>query len=88
MEVVDSLTAVMAGVHDQPVAMVEMVISSHGACLGEQGAKQRGVFRQRVRVRGDVALRDDQHVHGSLRIDVCKGDDVRSLMEACRGDSP
>lgn len=82
MEVVNGLSTVPACVDHKAVAVVEVLCTGDVAGFGEKSAQQAGILGQRVRMRGDVALGDHQQVHGSLRVDVRKGEDVCCFMKA------
>ena len=85
MEMVDGLATVRAGVHDEPVAAVEVMRAGDVAGLRQQPAQQPGVLRQCVGMGGDVTLGNDEYVRGGLRVDVGEGEHVFGLVKALGG---
>ena len=82
VEMVDGLAAVRAGVDDETVPVVEVLLASNVTGRGEQVAEQGGVLGQGFGVRRDVALGDDEHVDGGLRMNVGEGQGVGRFVEA------
>ena len=86
----DGLAAVGAGVDDEAVAAFEVLGAGDLGGGGEQFAEQGGVLGQGVGMGGDVALRDDEDVHGRLGVDVGEGEGVGIVVQArdgnCSGD--
>ncbi len=86
VEMFDSLAAVGAGVDDEAVAAFEVLGAGDFPGCGEKLAEQHGIFGQSVGVGGDVALRDDEHVHGRLGVDVGEGERVGIVVQARDGN--
>ena len=74
MQVVHSLPAIVACVHDDPVAIVQLLFACDLSRRGHQMAHQRRIFSQRLRRRANVLFGNDQQMRGRLRIDVGKAD--------------
>ena len=86
MEVVDGLTTVRVGVHDEAVAVIEVVLTGDLAGGREQIAEQGGVLGQSVGVRTDVTPGDDQHMDGCLGVNIGEGEGIGGLVEPFGGD--
>ena len=88
VNVLDRLTAVLAHVGDNTVAVRETARGSH---LGDR-LKDRGDLTRGRRVdsvsRLDVSLGHDENVDGSLRIYVAEGKDLFVLIDLGGGDIP
>ena len=86
MEMVDGLAAVGAGVEDEAVAVGELFLAGDFGGGGEEVAEDLAMLRRGVRVGDDVALGDEQKVHGRLGIDVGEAEGVFVLVDASDGD--
>ena len=73
MEMVDGLAAVIAGVNDYAVALVETFVASDSGCGPEQVTQQGWVMCAGFGERDDVFSRRDENVHGRLWVDVGEG---------------
>src|SRR5207237_9609400 len=87
VQVVDALTAVLAGVDDGAVAGLGYPL------LTRYRHSQHHHAADEVRVveiiqRPDVLFRDDQNVGGRLRIDVAEGEHLFVVHDHLRGDFP
>ena len=78
---VDGLAAVGSGIHDKPVALVEILLSGDLRCGGEQVPEQLCILGGCVRERSKVLLGNDQDVDRRLRVDVGEGNDLLVLEE-------
>ena len=78
---IDGLAAVRTGIDDQPVALIEILLSGDLRGGGEQMTEQPCILGGRVRERCEVLLRNDQDVDRRLRMDVREGDDLLVLEE-------
>jgi hypothetical protein len=77
MQVGDGFTGVWAGVDDQPIAsFLEPSLQSNLSGFQQEVAQQRLVRRPGFGQAGDRLLGDDQDVHGGLRADIVKGEDL------------
>ena len=87
MEVEHRLPAVLAVVRDQAITGALQTFTA-GEVPGdeEEPAEQRGIVHVGVPHGPDVAPRDQQDVHGGLRVDVPEGDDVVVLVDDVRRD--
>ena len=88
VEVFNRLAAVRTGVHDEAIAGLETLPPCDLGGGGEQAAEQTGIPGQRLGVGGDMALGDDQHMDGRLRVEVGEGHRVRAVIEPLHGDFP
>ena len=73
MDVVDGLATVFAGIDNSPIASVEAFRQGNLGGHPMQVADQRIVLFAGVSNRGNVFARNDEHMHGSLRIDISEG---------------
>lgn len=87
MEMVYGLSPVRTCVDDQAVAVVEVLRTGDVACFREQCAEETSVLGESMRVRADVAFRDDEDVDRRLRVDVGKSEDVVRFVETFRWNS-
>lgn len=86
VKMVDGLAAVLTGVDDDTIALVEPVHACELGCGREQMAEKRGLFRRGLGLRGDVLLGDDEQVGPSLRLDVRKPDAEFVFVHTVRRD--
>jgi hypothetical protein len=87
VKVVDGLASVPAGVDDHAVAIAEALGAGDPGRGLEQMAEQRRVLPARVRKRGEMPARSEQHVYRRLRIDVRKCVTLLVLVDGGRGDA-
>lgn len=81
MQMMHSLSAVVARVDDSPIATLRDPFASRDLG-GEQQRLAEQVGRETRRVeRGDVFLGNDKHVQGGLRIDVAKGQQALAIVD-------
>lgn len=74
VEMVDSLSALVAGVDDGAKSVGETLFSSD-FCSDEDEMPKKGLMGlQSVRLRGDVSLRDQENMRGSDGVEIAKGE--------------
>ena len=72
MQMMDRLSAIVARIHNDPVASIE-VQGTRSVCRGRhQKAQQRSIAGDALCQRGDMLFRNDQQMRRRLRIDVGK----------------
>ncbi len=64
------LSAVRSRIDNQPIAVLQLLLSSNLSGKGQETTEQRGVLGQCVSVRRNVLLWDDEYVYRSLGVDV------------------
>jgi hypothetical protein len=74
MEVVDGLSAVVAGVDDDAIAAIELMAAGEVGSDGHKVSEKRLVLRHGFGLRGDVFFWDDEQVCGCLRANVREAD--------------
>jgi hypothetical protein len=72
VEVVDCLPAVVTGIDDDAISLVELMLASQVRSSSHQVTEQRLMLRNSLRLGCDVFLRDDEQVCGGLGIDIGK----------------
>lgn len=83
---VDRLSAVIAGVDDDAIPVVQILTAGDLGGGAHQVAEERGVLPICLRERRDVKLGDDQKVSGRLRVDVGEGDAELVFVETIGGN--
>ncbi len=86
MEVVDRLTTIGARVYDEAIAVLEALGAGDFPGGGKQTTEQDGILRQGVCMGGNVALGNDENVHGGLRANVGEGQGVSIVVQPRDGD--
>jgi hypothetical protein len=86
VQVIYGLAAVLPGVDDETIAVVQLLLSRNLASQVQQVAEHRSVLRQSMCVRRDVLLRNDQYMHRSLRVDIRERERVLVLTQALGGN--
>ena len=86
MEVRDGLSAKRAVIHDQAEALGELEFFREDAGGQEQVAEHRLIGGGGFADAGDQFFRDDEQVHGSLRLNVMENDAEVVLVLDLRGD--
>jgi len=88
MQVVDSLTAIRAGVDDDPVAAVEPRAACNLGRLRYQMPQQHGVLCLSMGLRCNVFPGNDQQMRRRLRIDVREAQAKLILIHPLRRNRP
>ena len=86
MQMIDSLSAVGAGVDHQAKTIVEMLQLSDFIRCEEEFAQKLSLSRGRMSERSEVLLGDDQDMHRCLWVDVREREHMVVLVEACDRD--
>jgi hypothetical protein len=73
MEVIHGLSAVVAGVNDDAVALAQAFFAGYLGGDPDEVTEQSGVMSCCLGERGDVFARQDEDVYGRLRVDVREG---------------
>ncbi len=87
VEVVHGLTAIISRIDDGTVAAGQTLLTSDFRDRKEQMTQQGTVFRRGVGERADMLARHDEHMHGSVRMNVGEGDALGVLVDPGRGDA-
>ena len=88
MQVTDALTAVLADIGDDAVAVFQFCGLGDLRNGREHGGNAGGGVRRDLVGRGNVGLGNDENVDGRLRRDVVKSIDVFVLIDFLGGDDP
>ena len=72
MQVIHCLATIFAGVHNDPVAPIEVLTTRELRCSGHQMTKQSSILGKTLCQRSNMLLGNDQHMRGRLWIDVGK----------------
>jgi hypothetical protein len=86
MQMVHGLAAIFAGVHHDAVAFRQAFVAGDLCCHTHEVTEQRVLLRSGLGKRINMLARNDQHVHGSLGIDVGKGIGVFVLVDGSGGN--
>ncbi len=85
VEMIHGLAAVFAGVDDRAKALGQAFFRGDLTGEGEHMAQQRCVLLSGVGERLQMDTRNDQKMHGRLRRDIAKRDDLIVLVESRYG---
>ena len=85
MQMMYRLSAIVACIHNDPVAVIQLFFARDLCCRSHQMTHQHRIFSQRLRHRADVLFRNNQQMGRSLRIDVWEPDAKFIFIDtACR----
>jgi hypothetical protein len=86
VQVVDSLAAVFAGIHDNAVAVAELFLAGNFRRSPQQMTEKRSFVFAGFGKRADVLARDYEDMHRRLRIDISESVTELVLKDRSRGD--
>ena len=86
MQMVDGLSAIGAGIDDEPIAVLQLFPSGNLRGCGDEMPQHGGVFGDGLFGGGQVLLRNDQQMVRSLWVEVGKGKDKIVLVDAFDGN--
>ncbi len=72
MEMVDRLSAIIPGIDDDAISLVEVMLPGQLSSCSHQVPEQRFMLCNGLRLRCDMFLRDNEQMRRSLRIDIRK----------------
>jgi hypothetical protein len=81
VDMVNGLSAHFVAVHDNPETILTTLFLRQPLSGKQYVTCQRLVFMAKFIERGNVFLRDDQKVHGRLRANIVKGNDLFIFIE-------
>ncbi len=86
MQMSDGLTAVVAGISDEPETVVEILLPCHVGGSVQELAEQLGMIAGCVGERRDVLPGDNEQMNRRLRVHVGKGDYLIVFIDKFNGN--